>query len=146
MKKMNKFVTAILMLCMVFALCACGSSNGGNTENNSENKNSQESQSVESQNSEESEESEDDGTVHYTIKVTDEGGNPIAGAMVQMCSESCFPGSTNEEGVAEFDRPEDEYKVSFLYLPEGYEYVDENETFYFEDGATELTIVLKAVQ
>ena len=85
----------------------------------------------------------DDGKVTYTVKVVDEGGNPIAGAMVQLCKETCLPGSTNAEGVAEFKVVEDEYKVSFMTMPAGYE--AEAEQFYFEAGSYELTITLKAV-
>ena len=50
---------------------------------------------------------------------------------------------TNAEGVATFRVVEDDYKVSFMTMPEGYE--AEAEEFYFEDGAYELTITLKAM-
>jgi hypothetical protein len=82
------------------------------------------------------------------IKVTDTEGNPIAGAMVQVCKDSCLPGVTDANGVAKFAVAEDTgYKASFLSLPEGYVYVDETVTeWYFEDGATEITIQLKIAE
>ena len=86
----------------------------------------------------------DDGKVTYTVNVVDEAGNPIAGAMVQLCKDTCFPGVTDANGVAKFTLAEDEYKVSFLALPAGYTYVDDTQEFYFADGSMELTITLKA--
>lgn len=82
----------------------------------------------------------------YVVTVVDENGNPIAGAMVQMCSESCFPAATDAEGNAKFNLEEAEYKVSFLFLPEGYTYADGTDAFYFEEGSKEMTITLASAQ
>lgn len=142
MKK--KLLLAVLTLSMAVALCACtGNANG--TEN-SEKESSQDSQGNTSDDSEKNSENENDGKVLYKITVVDENNNPIPNAMVQMCKDSCLPGSTGENGVAEFKLPEDTYKVSFMSMPEGYTYSTEKTEFYFEDGKTELTIVLKAAQ
>ena len=86
----------------------------------------------------------DDGTVTYTVKITDESGNPIAGAMVQLCKDTCMPGAADANGVATFKVAEDDYKVSFLALPAGYTYSTDAQEFYFEKGSYEMTIVLKA--
>ena len=80
----------------------------------------------------------------YTITVVDEAGNPVAGAIVQMCLEACVPGVTNENGVAEFFLAEDNYKVSFVKIPDGFELAGEETDFYFADGANTMTITLKA--
>lgn len=143
MKK--RILAAVLAAMMVLGLCACGNG-GSNTEaGNTENNQATETESEVVSESET--ESEDDGNVTYTVIITDEAGNPIEGALVQLCSTSCFPGSTNAEGVATFSRPEDTYKVSFLSLPEGYAYVDESVVeFYFAEGSTEITIALKVVE
>ena len=85
----------------------------------------------------------DDGKVTYSVKVVDEGGNAIASAAVQLCKDTCLPGMTNAEGVATFRLVEDDYKVSFMTVPEGYN--AEPGEFYFADGSYELTITLKAV-
>ena len=85
----------------------------------------------------------DDGKVTYTVKVVDEDGNAIASAAVQLCKDTCLPGMTNAEGVATFRLVEDDYKVSFMTVPEGYN--AEPGEFYFADGSYELTITLKAV-
>jgi len=81
--------------------------------------------------------------VNYTVTVVDEAGNPIAGALVQLCNESCFPSATGDDGVAKFALDEANYKVSFLTLPAGYTYSGEEQEFYFEAGSVELTITLK---
>ena len=66
--------------------------------------------------------------------------------MVQICLDTCFPGMTNESGVAQFSVQEADYKVSFLAMPAGFTYSTEEQEFYFEDGSTELTITLKAAE
>ena len=81
----------------------------------------------------------------YKVTVQDEEGNPIVGALVQLCQDTnCFPSPTGADGVAVFNLEEADYKVSFLKLPDGYEYTTEETNFYFADGSKELTIVLKA--
>lgn len=86
----------------------------------------------------------DDGKVTYTVHVEDENGTALSGVMVQICKDACLPGMTDAEGNAAFTVVEDDYKVSFLTLPAGYTYTTEETEFYFEDGATEITLVLKA--
>lgn len=80
----------------------------------------------------------------YRVWVLTEADTPVKGAMVQLCSDVCIPGITDEEGKAEFSVPEDSYKVSFAVLPKGYDYADEVREFCFEEGTMELTIRLKA--
>lgn len=130
----KRFVIFALTLCLALSLCACseGAADSGET-----------SGSTAESTQETAEATVDDGKVTYTVTVIDEGGNPVVGAAVQICKDSCLPGMTGEEGVAKFNVLEDDYKVSFMAMPEGYE--AEAEEFYFEDGSYELTIVLKAV-
>lgn len=82
----------------------------------------------------------------YTVRVVDENGVPVAGAMVQLCKDACVPGMTDAEGTAYFDLPADDYKVAFAVLPAGYAYVDGVQEFCFEKGSRELTITLKAAE
>jgi len=81
----------------------------------------------------------------YTVTVVDEGGNPVAGAMVQLCDEACYPGVTDAQGVATYSLQEANYKVSFLTIPEGFETLGGETEFYFDAGSYEMTITLKAV-
>ena len=141
---MKKLLVSVLTICAMTAFCACGSAKNEevpatpdtqvvveNTEAVVENTQVVETEVV------------DDGKVDYTVTVVDEEGNPIAGALVQLCKESCFPSVTGEDGVAKFSLVEEDYKVSFLTLPAGYTYSGEEQEFYFENGAVELTITLK---
>lgn len=134
---MKKLISVLLLLCLILCLCACGQSN---TETTTE----PTTEPVQENTTEEI--TEDDGMAAYSVTVTDEGGNPVAGAMVQICKDDCFPGVTDAEGKATFSRPEAEgYKISFISLPAGFEYSSEETEFYYEGDAKELTIVLKAV-
>lgn len=126
----KRFFVFMLGIGMVLCLCACAETDAP-------------AQTTTAPTVQETEETVDDGKVTYTVKVVDEAGNPVASAAVQLCKDSCLPGMTNAEGVATFRVAEDDYKVSFMTMPAGYE--AEAEEFYFEDGALELTITLKAV-
>ena len=81
----------------------------------------------------------------YTVTVVDEGGNPVAGAMVQLCDEACYPGVTDAQGVATYSLQEANYKVSFLKIPDGFETLGGETEFYFDAGSYEMTITLRAV-
>lgn len=125
----KRFLILALTLCLALSLCACADTAAEPKESTGETV-----QDVT--------ETVDDGKVTYTVTVVDENGEPVANAAVQICKDSCLPGMTNEEGVAKFNVVEDDYKVSFMTMPEGFE--AEAEEFYFEEGSYELTITLKA--
>ncbi len=86
-------------------------------------------------------ETKDPNLVTYTVKIVDESGNPILDGVAQICSESCVPDMTNEGGVFSWEVAKDDYKISFIKVPAGFVAED---AYYFEAGATEMTIVLKA--
>ena len=145
MKCVKNLLAALLVLCMVFTLCACG--NASDEDPTTVPETTTVPASVENTEPNKETESVDDGKVEYTITVLDEAGNPVVGAMVQMCKDSCLPGpATDAEGKTSFSLVEDTYKVSFIVVPAGYTYVDDVTEFYFEDGATELTITLKVAE
>jgi hypothetical protein len=134
--KMKRLICMMLALVLAMGLVACGAA---------EEPAVQETEAVVAEPTvAEETEAVDDGLTAYTIHVEDVDGNPIAGAMVQICKDACLPGMTDAEGNAVFNVAEDDYKVSFLMLPAGYTYTTEETEFYFEDGATEITLVLKA--
>lgn len=135
-------LTLALALCLLLGLCACGGSEAPAAQAPATEAPATAAPETEAP---ETEAAIPEGMAQYTITVVDEGGNPIAGAMVQMCKDSCIPGMTDGNGVASFTMAEDDYKVSFLTMPAGFELVDETSEFYFENGSTEMTITLKAV-
>lgn len=142
MNVMKRFTAAVLLLTLVLCLCACGGSGEKTPETEAP---ETEAPVVETEapavETEAPTEAEFNG---YTVTVQDEEGNPIAGAMVQLCQDTCFPSMTNESGVAMFDLEEADYKVAFITMPAGYTYSSEVQEFYFESGSKEMTIVLKA--
>ena len=145
MKSFKKLFATILMAGMLLSLCACGNGNAGDT-GSEDNKPSSEVESNVGSEKDTTDNSKDDGKVTYTVKVVDESGNPIAGALVQMCSDTCFPSATDANGVATFKLEDAEYKVSFLTLPAGYTHAGAEENYYFDGDATELTITLKKAE
>ena len=129
---MKKLIAVCLLMCVVLGLCACGDTTPATT--------------TEPTTTEPATETTTEAAASgYTVKVVDEGGNPVAGAMVQICQgESCLPGVLGADGTAIFQVAEADYKVSFLGgVPAGYEYTTEETEFYFDNY--EVTIVLKAV-
>ncbi len=137
---MKRMMILALALCLTLSLCACGGNGGSETT-------APEETTAPAQTTAPQETTEPAQQGGYTVTVVDEGGNPISGALIQLCKDSCTPTTTNERGVASWPNaePADGYKVSFLKLPEGYAYADETTEFYFGTGETKMTITLKAV-
>ena len=144
MKMIKKFMAVMLALMLVLCACACSQSD---VDTDNENPTSTPSGSSNVTPPSSSGTQIPDGMVQYKVKVMDDEGNPIAGLMVQLCTEeTCLaPVKTDETGVAAFAPAEEgEYHANFLPgVPAGYE--ADAEVFYFEDGETEMTIVLKVV-
>ena len=134
---MKRMIAAILLLVLAVSLCACGQeakpTQGSTVATTAPVPNTTVPPTT----------TVSDDKVTYKVTVTDENGNPIAGAMIQMCKDACVPGVTDAQGVVEYKLAEDTYKVSFLAVPTGYSYANETTEFYFESGSTELTIQLK---
>lgn len=130
---MKKLIAALLLVSMAVCLCACGA-----TENNNETNPPIVTDPAPT-------EPEATG-VTYTIKVVDEGGNPVVGAMVQLCSDLCLPKITDGNGMAVYENQEelDNYKASVTSYPAGYEQLGDQTDYYFGEGNYEVTITVKA--
>ncbi len=141
MKQFKTLLALMLALLLVLSLCACGQ------DTKTEDPTTVTTNPTQSTTQAPTDPPVPDGMVQYKVKVVDEGGNPVVGVMMQVCTdETCLaPVKTDDTGVAAFaPAAEGEYHANFLTgVPEGYE--AEAEVFYFEAGKTELTIVLKAV-
>ena len=146
MKSFKKLFATVLMAGMVLGLCACGNDGAGDKESENNKPGTEADSTVDTGKENNKNSEEDDGKITYTVKVVDESGNPIAGALVQMCSDTCFPSATDANGVATFKLADAEYKVSFLTLPAGYAHASTEENYYFDGDATELTITLKKAE
>lgn len=136
---MKKLICYLLLLTLALSLCACGGDHTTTTVPET-------TVAPETTVPETTAAPVDDGMTEYTVKVVDEGGNPVVGAFVQICKDDCFPGNTDENGVATFRRPEAEgYKVSFITVPAGYELIGDQTDFYYEGSQKDMTITIKAV-
>lgn len=147
MKKIKYLAAVLLVLCLTISLCACGGNDDSNSTDPADTQASTAAQDSVGQTEGADEATEppaEDGKVTYTVTVVDGDGNGVAGAMVQICMNTCYPGVTDASGKVQFSVPEEDYKVSFLSLPEGYTYSSEEQEFHFADGSTDLTIVLAA--
>ena len=149
MKQFKKILALALALMLALSLCACGNSGNKDGDNTETTANSEPTTkpTEKTPTQEPTEAAIPDGKVQYKVKVVDEEGNPIVGAMMQACTDkTCLaPVKTDDAGVAAFaPADEGEYHINFLTgVPTGYE--ADAEIFYFADGETELTIVLKAI-
>ena len=134
----KRFAALLLSLCLILGLCACT----GSTDNN---ETTAASTAATTQPAETTEATEA-ATPSHTVKVVDEGGNPIAGVFVQICLDTCTPAQTDANGVASYyDMPEADYEIKLMAMPSGYGYTTEEEIFFFPDGSTEATITLQAI-
>lgn len=78
----------------------------------------------------------------YRVYVTDTEGDPVKGAMVQMCDDStCRVGNTDEDGLAVFEVKEEKYTVHVLKVPKGYKKVTEE--YEMPDEYSDLHIVIE---
>lgn len=143
----KRIIVLLMALCMVFGLCACGNESKDEPVEAPQQPDVQAPvQQTEAPEEPVEEETQPSG-ITYTVKVQDEGGNPIVGAMIQICQgELCLmPAATDATGAAVFTVAEEAaYEAKFLSLPAGYEYTTEEQVFPF-NGGFELTITLKAV-
>ena len=128
MNRFKKILTLILVAAMALSMCAtlAGCRENGNTEVAG---------------------SGEKGT--YTVSVKSAGGLALEGVAVSVYADDTLAdmqayGETNEEGIAKIELETGKtYAATLSGVPAGYE--ADAELFYFEDGATEMTIVLKVI-
>ena len=98
MRMLKMMCVFLLAVCLLGTLCACDA--GGknpNPDSSVTDDSSVDDSSVPA--GDESSQPVDDGKVTYTVTVKDADGNPVSGAMVQICKETCFPTMTDANGV-----------------------------------------------
>ena len=137
MNHLKRLLAVMLVLSVVLCLCACGNTQPDPVDDTKP--------ATEPVVTDPVTEPVDDGKVTYKVTVQDEGGNPVAGALVQLCLDACVPAMTNAQGVAEWTVEEADYKVSFAMMPVGYDYATDAQEFYFDDDSCEMTLTLKVV-
>ena len=146
---MKKLFALLLALCMVFAMCACGGNDAADDDAQADVpvQEATVAEETEAPTEAETEAPTEASGITYTVNVVDEGGNGVAGVMIQICQgEMCLmPSTSDDSGVATLVAPEEgNWEAKILSMPEGYEQAEEAEAFAF-DSNNSLTIVLKAV-
>ncbi len=148
MSYVKRLLVLVLTLGIVLCLCACGGTSEDQTSSDTTTAattQGNETTEATAASDDQTEPSEEVAEPSYSVTVVDEAGNPVVGVMLQMCLDTCVPGKTNENGVAEFFLEEADYKVSLLNMPEGYDYATEEQEWYFSEGENTMTITLKNV-
>ncbi|MBR3098286.1 MAG: hypothetical protein IKH18_01770 [Clostridia bacterium] len=78
----------------------------------------------------------------YTVRVIDQNGDPVPGAMVNVCSDTvCDPRMTDEEGCLFYESEPFNYHLQLLKAPEGYSF-DRTQEYHTgtEYGETVITV------
>lgn len=139
-KRITSLMTVLVLMAAI--LCGCGSNGGSeNTASTTGSTAAPETTVVPETTAAPTE--TDDGKVTYTVTVVDENNNPVEGVILQFCdAENCkLPVGTDANGVVSVSYEASEYHVLVNEIPEGYIC---QETEYYFDGTSELTIVLTA--
>lgn len=136
MNNLKKLAAILLVLCMAFALCACSGNDAEPNDNDTVTTTTTEEKVTTTT-------APEDESASFKVKVVDQDGNPVAGVMVQVCSEACFPCVTDANGVATFNTEiTDEHYLSVPSCPAGYTYTGE-EKVYLEEDMTEYTVEIE---
>lgn len=131
MKKCKILLAVLLAVAMMVSLCACVGGEPSDKDGDAGTTTTTPTTTTTTK--------ADDGKVTYKATVLDDTGAPVVGAMVQICKETCLPTVTDANGVATWTVAEDDYKVSFAIVPEGYTVEEE---YHFDGDATEMTITI----
>ena len=79
---------------------------------------------------------------NYEVLVNDAAGKPVPGVTIQFCSDTeCNMGTTNENGIAVFDKDAGSYTIHVLKVPEGY--APDDTEYTAPDKPGQVVIVLK---
>ncbi|MBO5556824.1 MAG: Ig-like domain-containing protein [Oscillospiraceae bacterium] len=78
----------------------------------------------------------------YEVVVNDAAGKPVPGVTIQFCSDAeCIMGTTDDKGVAVFDKEAGSYTIHVLKVPAGFAADDTEYPAPAQPG--QVTIVLK---
>lgn len=122
-----KRIVAIFVICLgVFVLAGCGGSGSSDSAAAPAG-------------------GENPGNVYRVITV-DESGAPVAGTMVQFCSDQmCIMGETDADGIAVFEQDEGGmYTVKVYAVPEGF--AEDKTEYPAPESYGDVNITLKAVE
>ena len=145
--KLRNIIALLLVLCMAFALVACGGETESKKSNDDEEIVTEENEKEEPEAPEEDEEEvETEDTKpqvgQYIVYVKDEDGNAVAGVELKFAKDSGDSTiKTDEDGRAKLTCIVTDITVTVEEVPEGFK--STNDEFEFDDDF-EITITLKA--
>ena len=78
----------------------------------------------------------------YEVLVNNDAGEPVPDVTIQFCSDTeCTVGTTDENGIAAFEKEAGSYTVHVQNVPEGY--AEDNTEYTTSSEPGTITIVLK---
>lgn len=114
---MKKFWMFILVLALALSFAGCGGS-----------------QSIPA--------AEEESGADYIITVTDQNGDPVAGAVVNICTDTtCEPQTADENGFIYYSGEMNDYHLEVIKVPEGYETGEEADLYTGEETQISLQVV-----
>lgn len=115
----KKILMFILILALVLPMAGCGSGIGENDP----------AQAAES-------------GADYTITVTDQNGDPVAGAVVNVCTDTtCEPQTADENGFIYYSGEMENYHLEVIKVPEGYDIGDDADLYTGEETRFVIQVV-----
>ena len=145
--KLRNIIALLLVLCMAFALVACGAETESKKSKDDEEIVTEENEEKEEPEKEEDEEENEAEETkaevgQYIVYVKDEDGNPVADVELEFAKDSGNSTiKTDEDGRAKLTCLVTDITVTVEEVPEGFEMDDEEYEF---DDEFEITITLKA--
>ena len=117
MKK--EILTFILLLTLAMSIAGCGGSRG-----------------------EKGPAPSSEGGADYTIKVKDQKGDPVAGAVVNICTDTtCEPRTTDGNGVICYSGDMNNYHLEVIKVPEGYDIGEDADLYTGEETQISLQVM-----
>ena len=139
------FVVLCLALCLVFVV-SCGDKGDDTNTNTNTNTSTNTDTSTDTNTSTNTDTSTDEATDTYKVRIVNENGNAIAGAMISHCpisgEGSCLTVFTNANGEVDLGADGNTRYVSGAFA-DGYKSISESH-IEFENGQMELVITLEA--
>lgn len=150
MKQMKVLLALVLALVMVMSLCACGGAEESTNNETVGNETPAATSPSLDVNGGFVERPEDETTKtpanEYIVTIVDEAGNPVEGAMVNVCNANgCSPLISKADGICRVVTLEekDYAELNVDMIPEGYVVLEGTETKVYFEGGFEVTFVLQ---
>ena len=83
-----------------------------------------------------------EGGADYTITVTDQNGEPVVGAVVNICTDTtCEPRTTDGNGVICYSGDMNNYHLEVIKVPEGYDIGEDADLYTGEETQISLQVM-----